>query len=46
MIPDDHEEVDLQDYDPEDERNRRSRFEDDDDDERGNGHPGVSCATQ
>lgn len=44
MIPDEHEEVNLNDYDIDDDRHRRSHMMDDDD-ERGHG-PGVSCATQ
>merc|ERR1719460_1491296 len=48
MIPDDHDEVDMNDFDPEEDRARRQRamYEDDDDDH-GHGHgPGVNCATQ
>ncbi len=45
MIPEDHEEVDMNDYDPEEERQRRMMMEDDDDERHGHG-PGVSCATQ
>lgn len=43
MIPDDHDEVDLNDYDPEEERARRAQYDDDDDDRH---QQGVSCATQ
>ena len=46
MIPDEHEEVDLNDYDPEEERQRRAQYADDDDDPRGGHGPGVQCATQ
>ncbi len=47
IVPDDHEEVNMNDYDPEEERHRRRHqmHDDDDDDPRGHG-PGVSCATQ
>merc|ERR1719351_355391 len=47
MIPDDHDEVDMNDYNPEEERARRQARYEDDDDEGGHGHgPGVNCATQ
>merc|ERR1712227_440603 len=46
MIPDEHEEVNMQEFDPEaDRRQRRSAMEDDEDHMHGHG-PGVSCATQ
>ena len=45
MIPDEHDEVNLSDFDPE--ANRRMGGMHDHDDEDGHGHgPGVSCATQ
>jgi len=48
MIPDDHEEADLNDYDPEEERARRQQqMYEDEEDGHGHGHgPGVGCATQ
>ncbi len=54
IIPDDHEEVNMNDYDPEAERHRRrgrgggglGQFMDDDDDDHHGHGPGVSCATQ
>ena len=46
MIPDDHEEVNLSEFDPDAERRSHQHSGYDDDDE-GQGHgPGVSCATQ
>merc|ERR1719438_367152 len=46
MIPEEHEEVNMQEFDPEaDRRQRRSAMEDDEDHMHGHG-PGVSCATQ
>ena len=46
MIPDDHEEVNLSEFDPDAERRSHQQSGYDDDDE-GHGHgPGVSCATQ
>jgi len=45
IIPDDHDEVDLNDFDPEEERARRQAQYEEDDDHPGHG-PGVSCATQ
>ena len=45
MIPDDHEEVNMQDFDPETDRRQRRNFMEDDD-EHGHAGPGVSCATQ
>jgi len=45
MIPDEHDEVDLNDFDPEEDRARHQAQYDDDDDHSGHG-PGVSCATQ
>ena len=45
MIPDEHDEVNLSEFDPE--TNRRMHGHGHDDDEDGHGHgPGVSCATQ
>ena len=44
MIPDEHEEVNMQDFDPDADRRQR-RVHDDDDDHMHHG-PGVSCATQ
>lgn len=46
IIPDDHDEVDLNDYDPEEERARRQAQYEEDEDHHGHGGPGVSCATQ
>jgi len=47
MIPEDHEEVNMQDFDPESDRRQRSSMHDDDEDHmHGQGGPGVSCATQ
>merc|ERR1719431_398009 len=47
MIPDDHDEVDLNDFDPEaDRQHARNHHDDDDDHGHGHGGPGVSCATQ
>jgi len=44
IVPDEHEDVDLNDFDPEEERNRRqAQYEEE---EGHGGHPGVSCATQ
>lgn len=47
MIPDEHDEVDLNDFDPESDR-KQARGQYDEDEEHGHGHggPGVSCATQ
>jgi len=46
MIPEDHEEVNMQDFDPEADRRTRSSMHDEDE-EHMHGHgPGVSCATQ
>ena len=46
MIPEDHEEVNMQDFDPETDRRQRSMVGDEDE-EHMHGHgPGVSCATQ
>ena len=44
MIPEEHEEVNMQDFDPE--TDRRQRHHMDDDDEHVHAGPGVSCATQ
>jgi len=47
MVPDDHDEVDLNDFDPEaDRQHARNHHDDDDDHGHGHGGPGVSCATQ
>lgn len=47
IIPDDHEEVDLHDFDPKSDRQSHARQQYDEDDEGHGGHgPGVSCATQ
>merc|ERR1719192_1790190 len=47
MIPDEHDEVDLNDFDPETDRqnHRRQQYEDDDD-HHGHHGPGVQCASQ
>ena len=46
MIPEDHEEVNMQDFDPEaNRRSGRNPLHDDDEDHMHAG-PGVSCATQ
>jgi len=47
MIPDDHDEVDINDFDPENDRqnHRRQQYEDDDD-HHGHHGPGVQCASQ
>jgi hypothetical protein len=45
MIPDEHEEVNLQDFDPDEERRNR-RMQETDEEEHMHGGPGVSCATQ
>ena len=46
MIPDEFEEVNMQDFDPESDRRQRSMHDDDEHDMHGQGGPGVSCATQ
>jgi len=47
IIPDDHEEVDLNDFDPKNDRQTNSRQYDEDDEHPGHGQgQGVSCATQ
>merc|ERR1711923_27166 len=49
MIPDDHDEVDLNDFDPEtDRQNQNHRNQYDEDEEHGHGGhgPGVQCASQ
>merc|ERR1719340_80175 len=53
MVPDDHDEVDMNDYDPENDRQQHRRGHGgqggyDDDDDEGHGHhgPGVQCASQ
>jgi len=47
IIPDDHEEVDLNDFDPKNDRQTNSRQYDEDDEHPGQGQgQGVSCATQ
>merc|ERR1719436_1074823 len=47
MIPDEHDEVDMNDFDPENDRqnHRRQQYEDDDD-HHGHHGPGVQCASQ
>lgn len=47
MIPDEHDEVDINDFDPESDRqnHRRHQYEDDDD-HHGHHGPGVQCASQ
>ena len=46
MIPEDHEEVNMQEFDPESDRRQRSSMHDEDE-EHMHGHgPGISCATQ
>jgi len=47
MIPDEHDEVDMNDFDPESDRqnHRRQQYEDDDD-HHGHHGPGVQCASQ
>ena len=45
MIPEEHEEVNMNDFDPEEDRRQRTMSEDDEDQMHGHG-PGVSCATQ
>ena len=44
MIPEEHEEVNMQDFDPETDRRQRRQMEDDEG--HVHGGPGVSCATQ
>merc|ERR1712209_196911 len=44
MIPEEHEEVNMQEFDPEADRRQRRQMEDDED--HVHGGPGVSCATQ
>lgn len=47
MIPEDHDEVDLNDFDPKSDRQQNHRQQYDEDDEGHGAHgPGVSCATQ
>merc|ERR1719391_1737461 len=47
MIPDDHDEVDINDFDPENDRQSHRRQQYDDDDEHAGHHgPGVQCASQ
>lgn len=51
MVPDDHDEVDMNDYDPDNDRQQHRRGHGggyEDDDEEGHGHhgPGVQCASQ
>lgn len=49
MIPDDHEEVDLNDFDPKADRAQshgRQQYDEDEEGHPGHGGPGVSCATQ
>ena len=45
MIPDEHDEVNLSEFDPEANRRMGGMHDADDDDAHGHG-PGVSCATQ
>merc|ERR1719471_1254711 len=47
MVPEDHDEVDINDFDPENDRqnHRRQQYEDDDD-HHGHHGPGVQCASQ
>ena len=45
IIPDEYDEVDINDFDPEEERARRHAQFEEDEDHSGHG-PGVSCATQ
>jgi hypothetical protein len=45
MIPEEHEEVNMNDFDPHEDRRQRTMSEDDEDHMGGHG-PGVSCATQ
>ena len=45
MIPEEHEEVNMNDFDPEADRRQRTMSEVDEDQMHGHG-PGVSCATQ
>merc|ERR1719187_394938 len=49
MVPDDHDEVDMNDFDPENDRHNQNNRHQYDDDEEGHGHghgPGVQCASQ
>merc|ERR1719411_1065388 len=47
MVPDDHDEVDLNDFDPDaDRQHARNHHDDDDDHGHGHGGPGVQCASQ
>merc|ERR1719486_1287704 len=49
MIPDEHDEVDMNDFDPESDRHNQNHRHQYDDDEEGHGHghgPGVQCASQ
>jgi len=49
MVPDDHDEVDMNDFDPENDRHNQNHRHQYDDDEEGHGHghgPGVQCASQ
>merc|ERR1712045_136812 len=46
MIPEDYEEVNMQDFDPEADRRQSARYDEDDDPHGHPGGPGVSCATQ
>lgn len=45
IVPDEHEEVNMNDFDPHEDRRQRTMSEDDEDQMHGHG-PGVSCATQ
>jgi len=50
MVPEDHDEVDMNDYDPENDRQQRrghgGGHYDDDDEHAGHHGPGVQCASQ
>merc|ERR1712038_528190 len=46
MIPEDHEEVNMQDFDPEADRRQSARYDEDNDPHGHPGGPGISCATQ
>ena len=46
MIPEEHEEVNMQEFDPDADRHNHRGGMDDDEDHMHAGGPGVSCATQ
>ena len=50
MVPEDHDEVDMNDFDPENDRQQRrghgGGHYDDDDEHAGHHGPGVQCASQ